>query len=281
MRDRGQPRPKSFYLLFGVFAAYLVFLYGPMFCVFLLSFQGRDGGMSFPMTGVSLHWFQVLFAGSGGEGVGDLHNAFIRSMRLAGLVAVLTVTIAVMAGLAYRRRFPGANFVFYSAIASMVLPGIFVGFGIALLFNLLGYQVQWFTSGIGAQLTWSLPFGLLIMFIVLGRFNPSYEEAATDLGATSWQRFREVILPIILPGVIGILMSAFTSSYEESARTSLTIGSGNTMPMEITGLLTAATSPVLFAVGTVTTVFSFTLVILTLLITLGLAKRREQRVGQH
>ncbi len=280
MRDRGQPRPKSFYLLFGVFAAYLAFLYGPMFCVFLLSFQGRDGGMSFPMTGVSLHWFEVLFAGSGGEGVGDLHNAFVRSMRLAGLVAVLTVTIAVMAGLAFRRRFR-------APISSSIQPSPpwccrhLRRLRHRTSLQLLGYQVQWFTSGIGAQLTWSLPFGLLIMFIVLGRFNPSYEEAATDLGATSWQRFREVILPIILPGVIGILMSAFTSSYEESARTSLTVGSGNTMPMEITGLLTAATSPVLFAVGTVTTVFSFTLVILTLLITLGLAKRREQRVGQH
>jgi putative spermidine/putrescine transport system permease protein len=281
MRERGQPRPNSFYFLFGIFAVYLAFLYGPMICVFILSFQGPTGGMSFPMVGVSTHWFQVLFAGSGGEGVGDIHNSFFRSMRLAGIVAVLTMLIAVSAGLAYRRRFPGSNFVFYSAITSMVLPGIFVGFGIALAFNLLGYKVEWFTSGIGAQLTWSLPFGLLIMFIILGRFNKSYEEAATDLGATSWQRFREVILPIILPGVIGIFMAGFTSSYEEAARTSLNVGTGNTMPMEITGLLTAATSPVLFAIGTVTTLFSFSLVIGTLLIAGYFAKRRRLRAHAH
>lgn len=281
MRERGQPRPRSFYFLFAVFALYLAFLYGPMVCVFILSFQGPTGGMSFPMVGFSTHWFEVLFAGSGGQGVGDLHDSFVRSMRLAAIVAVLTTLIAVSAGMAYRRKFPGSNFVFYSAITSMVLPGIFVGFGIALVFNLLGYQVEWFTSGIGAQLTWSLPFGLLIMFIVLGRFNRSYEEAATDLGATSWQRFREVILPIILPGVIGIFMAGFTSSYEEAARTSLNVGTGNTMPMEITGLLTAATSPVLFAVGTVTTIFSFSLVIGTLLIAMAFAKRRRLRVQAH
>ncbi len=281
MRERGQPRPNSFYFLFGIFALYLAFLYGPMICVFILSFQGPTGGMSFPMVGVSTHWFEVLFAGSGGEGVGDIHNSFFRSMRLASIVAVLTMLIAVAAGLAYRRKFPGANFVFYSAITSMVLPGIFVGFGIALAFNLLGYKVEWFTSGIGAQLTWSLPFGLLIMFIILGRFNKSYEEAATDLGATSWQRFREVILPIILPGVIGIFMAGFTSSYEEAARTSLNVGTGNTMPMEITGLLTAATSPVLFAIGTVTTLFSFSLVIGTLLIAAYFAKRRRLRAHAH
>jgi putative spermidine/putrescine transport system permease protein len=274
MRERGQPRPTSFYLLFGIFAVYLAFLYGPMACVFILSFQGPTGGMSFPMVGFSTHWFEVLFAGRGGEGVGDIHGSFARSMRLAAIVALLTMLIALAAGLAYRRRFPGSNLVFYSAITSMVLPGIFVGFGIALAFNLMGYQVQWFTSGIGAQLTWSLPFGLLIMFIVLGRFNKSYEEAATDLGATSWQRFREVILPIILPGVIGIFMAGFTSSYEEAARTSLNVGTGNTLPMEITGLLTAATSPVLFAIGTVTTLFSFSLVIGTLLAGAYFARRR-------
>jgi putative spermidine/putrescine transport system permease protein len=281
MRERGQPRPSSFYFLFAIFALYLAFLYGPMLCVFILSFQGPTGGMSFPMVGVSTHWFQVLFGGSGGAGVGDIHDSFIRSMRLAAIVATLTVLIAVAAGMAYRRKFPGSNFVFYSAITSMVLPGIFVGFGIALAFNLMGYQVEWFTSGIGAQLTWSLPFGLLIMFIVLGRFNRSYEEAATDLGATSWQRFREVILPIILPGVIGIFMAGFTSSYEEAARTSLNVGTGNTMPMEITGLLTAATSPVLFAVGTVTTLFSFSLVIGTLLLTMAIARRRRLRIRAH
>ncbi|MCF1455028.1 ABC transporter permease [Agrobacterium vitis] len=281
MRERGQPRPASFYLLFSIFALYLAFLYGPMLCVFILSFQGPSGGMSFPMVGFSFHWFQVLLGGAGGEGVGDLHEAFLRSMRLAAIVAALTMTISVAAGMAYRRKFPGANLVFYSAIAAMVLPGIFVGFGIALAFHLLGYKIQWYSSGIGAQLTWSLPFGLLIMFIVMGRFNRSYEEAATDLGATSWQRFSQVILPIILPGVIGILMAGFTSSYEELARTSLNVGSGNTMPMEITGLLTAATSPVLFAIGTLTTAVSFILVIVMLLLAMLLAKRQQSRLQPH
>ena len=80
------------------------------------------------------------------------------------------------------------------------------------------------------------------MFIILGRFDPAFEEAATDLGATPRQRFQYVILPLILPGLIGIAMAGFTSSYEESARAGLNIGTGNTMPMELTGLLGAATT---------------------------------------
>lgn len=274
-------RPLSFYVLSAIFVLFVAFLYGPMACVYILSFQGPEGGMSFPMRGVSTVWFETLFT-AGGRGVGDIHNSFWRSMRMCLIVSVLTMLIAVAAGISFRRRYPGANFVFYSAIASMVVPGIFVGFGIALTLNLLGMRSAWWHSGIGAQLTWSLPFGLLIMFIILGRMDPAFEEAATDLGATARQRFQYVILPLILPGVIGIAMAGFTSSYEESARAGLNIGTGNTMPMELNGLLGAATTPVMFAVGTLTTIFMFTIVIVTLLVIGSIAKRRQIRLAaQH
>ena len=230
--------------------------------------------------GSSLHWFRVLFDGTGGQGVGDIPGAFGRSMRLAAVVALLTTLISVSAGMAFRRRFPGSTFLFYLAIASMVLPGIFVGFGIALGFRMLGLEPAWYSSAIGAQLTWSLPFGLLIMFIVMGRFNPAYEEAATDLGANSRQRFLGVILPIILPGVLGIAVAGFTSSYEEAARTSLNIGSTNTMPMEISMLLTSATSPVLFAIGTLTTLFSFALVLFTAIVAARMVRLRQMKLGR-
>jgi putative spermidine/putrescine transport system permease protein len=204
-------------------------------------------------------------------------NSFRRSVRLAAFVSVLSTVIALSAGMAYRRKFPGSNFVFYSAIAAMVLPGIFIGFGIALTFNLMGWTINWWSSGIGAQLTWSLPFGLLIMFIVLGRFNPAYEEAATDLGANARQRFQMIILPIILPGIVGIFVSSITSSYEENARTQLNVGLGNTMPMEVTGLLTGSSTPVLFAIGTLTSLFMFALILGSVLLMGWMARRRAAR----
>ena len=273
----GRHRSTSFYLLSIAFLLFVLFLYGPMICVYVLSFQGPTGGTSFPMRGVSLEWYKTLF--EGGRGVGDLGNAFWRSMRMCFIVAGLTCVISVAAGMAYRRKFFGSNTIFYTAIISMVVPGIFVGFGIALALSIFGLQSDWWYSGVGAQLTWSLPFGLLIMFIVLGRFNPSYEEAATDLGATSRQRFLYVILPIVLPGVIGITMAGFTSSYDESARSALNMGTGNTMPMELSALLGAATTPAMFAVGTLTTLFMFTLVIVTLIVITHIANRRQVRLN--
>ena len=95
------------------------------------------------------------------------------------------------------------------------------------------------------------------MFAVLGRFDRAYEEAATDLGASGWQRLRHVTLPIVLPGIIGVALFGFTLSYDEFPRTVLTSGSSNTLPLEIWAMTTDVTSPALFALGTVTTVISF------------------------
>jgi putative spermidine/putrescine transport system permease protein len=156
------------------------------------------------------------------------------------------------------------------------MPGLFVGLGIALSFRLLGLPTSWATSGMGAQLTWTLPFGLLIMFAVLGRFNRSYEEAAIDLGATNWQKLKEVTLPMLLPGIIGVALFGFTLSYDEIARTALASGSKNTLPLEIWAMTTNVTSPTLYAVGAVTTIVSF-IVIVVALTSIGAIQRRRSR----
>jgi putative spermidine/putrescine transport system permease protein len=195
------------------------------------------------------------------------------------MVTLLTVVLSVMAGLAFRRRFAGAGVVFYMAIASLIMPGLFVSLGVGLAFQMLDLSPTWYGSALGAQLTWTLPFGLLIMFAVLGRFNRAYEEAASDLGATNWQRLRHVTLPIVLPGIIGVALFGFTLSYDEFPRTVLTSGSANTLPLEIWAMTTDVTSPALFAVGTVTTVVSFIIIALALTSIALIERRRMQRAA--
>jgi len=268
-------RPWTFYVYAAFFALFVLFLYGPMSVIYVLSFQGPNGGLTFPMTGFSFRWFHALIAE---ERTGDIAGAFVRSVSLAVVVAVVTVILSVLAGLGFRRRFPGSAVMFYLAIASLIMPGLFVGLGVALGFQLLGLETNWFTSGLGAQLTWTLPYGLLIMFAVLGRFNRAYEEAATDLGASNWQRTREVTLPILLPGLIGVALFGFTLSYDEFPRTVLTSGSENTLPLEIWAMTTNVTSPALFAVGTVTTVVSFAVIIVALGSIVLIQRRRAGKV---
>jgi putative spermidine/putrescine transport system permease protein len=282
-------RRASFWWLALLFAAFVLFLYGPMLAIFVLSFQGPEGGLTFPLRGVSLHWFRTLW-----EGIGtvDIGGALRRSLALGAVVMVLTVLLSLLAGLAYRKKLPGGSLLFYVVVASLIMPSIIVSLGIGLMFRLFdGALKNWleahapslhegfntllgiYTSGLGAQLTWTLPFGLLIMFAVFNRFNPAYEEAARDLGATPWQSLRHVVLPLIGPSLVGIGMFGFTLSWDEIARSSQALGDFNTLPLELQGLTTTVTTPVIYALATVTTVVSFAVMALTLA-TLWLWRRR-------
>jgi putative spermidine/putrescine transport system permease protein len=245
-----------------------------MITIFVLSFQGPEGGLTFPMRGVSLHWFAKLWEGMG---VVDVAAAFRRSVALGVVVMGATVLLALGAGLAFRKRFAGSGLLFYISVASLIMPSIVVSLGIGLQFRLIdtaaksvlesggmsgllegyGTAMGLFTSALGAHLTWTLPFGLLIMLAVFNRFNPAYEEAASDLGATPWQSFRHVVLPLIAPSLVGIGMFGFTLSWDEIARTSQAIGDVNTLPLELQGLTSTVTTPAIYALGTVTTVVSF------------------------
>jgi putative spermidine/putrescine transport system permease protein len=277
MRTPSGNRPLSFYLLTAFFALFVIFLYGPMMAIYILSFQGPTGGLTFPMRGVSLVWFDALL---GQQRTGDFSGSFWRSIVLAIVVMVLTLAIAVAAGLAFRRRFAGSTLIFYVSIASLVMPGLFVGLGIALVFQVLGLTPSWWISGLGAHLTWTLPFGLLIMFAVFNRFNRSYEEAARDLGASGWQTFTHVILPILSPGLIAVALFGFTLSYDEFARSVLTVGASNTLPLEIYAMTTSVTSPALFALGTLTTAFSFVVIGLAIGAVALIQRRRARGTGK-
>ena len=270
-----EQRSRSFYVLASFFALYVLFLYGPTITIGILSFQGPGGGLTFPMRGVSLHWYDELFQQ---QAVGDIWGAWRRSVALGLMVMATTVVVSVMGGLAFRKRFRGSGVLFYLIITSLTIPSILISLGVGLIFSQSGLDVHWSTSAFGAQLTWTLPFGLLIMFAVFNRFDKSYEEAARDQGASNWQTLRHVVLPIIAPSLIGVALFGFTLSYDEFARTLLTAGSYNTLPLEIFGMTTNVTSPVLYALGTLTTVFSLAVIGICLGFVL-MAQRRRARAG--
>ncbi|KQS97774.1 MULTISPECIES: ABC transporter permease [unclassified Rhizobium] len=270
-----EKRTLEFYVLSAFFALFVLFLYGPLSAVFILSFQGPEGGLTFPLNGVSVHWFFNLFEQ---QAVGDFGASFRRSFTLGLMVMVVNVAVSLLAGLAFRRKFRGSTVLFYLTVASLVVPSIIISLGIGVVFQQFGLKPAWYSSGFGAHLTWTLPFGVLIMFAVFNRFSPAYEEAARDLGATSRQTFRHVVLPMIAPSLIGVGLFGFTLSYDEFARTLMTSGTYNTLPLEIYGMTTNVTTPVLYALGTVTTVFSFSIILLALAIILGL-RRRQAKVA--
>jgi len=270
-------------VLAGYFAAFVMFLYGPMFCMFILSFQSRRGMTNFPrgflkyyyykfiglfgadvteqlssrfVNGINwgLHWWKMLFDP---ELSGELHSALLRSVILALVMMALTAFFSTTLAMAFRRKFRGSGALFYVVMAGLMAPGILVSLGVMLMFKQLGLSTAYYFSGLGVQLIWTLPFGFLVMIAVFNRFDRSLEEAAVDLGANKWSTLREVTLPIIAPGILGAGLFGFTFSFDEFARTLLVSGGENTLPLHIYAMMTVQIEPILYALGTASTVFSW------------------------
>ena len=250
-------------LFSGYYGLFLIFIYGPMIAMFILSFQGRRGGTSFPMRGSSFYWWQKLVEPSV---VGDMQGALLRSLILALIVMVITALFSTMLAMAYRKRFFGSNVLFYTVMAGLMVPGILLSLGLATLMREVGIPAAWWSSALGVHVVWTLPFGFLVMMAVFNRFDVSLEEAARDMGADEWTVFKEITFPLILPGIVAAGLFGFTLSYDEFARTTLLAGEFNTLPLDINASMTQRIRPTLFALGTASTIFSLLMIGLFLVV---------------
>ena len=250
-------------LFSGYYGLFLIFIYGPMIAMFILSFQGRRGGTSFPMRGSSFYWWQKLVEPSV---VGDMQGALLRSLILALIVMVITALFSTMLAMAFRKRFFGSNVLFYTVMSGLMVPGILLSLGLATLMREVGIPAAWWSSALGVHVVWTLPFGFLVMMAVFNRFDVSLEEAARDMGADEWTVFKEVTFPLILPGIVAAGLFGFTLSYDEFARTTLLAGEFNTLPLDINASMTQRIRPTLFALGTASTIFSLLMIGLFLMV---------------
>jgi len=250
-------------LFSGYYGLFLIFIYGPMIAMFILSFQGRRGGTSFPMRGSSFYWWQKLVEPSV---VGDMQGALLRSLILALIVMVITALFSTMLAMAFRKRFFGSNVLFYTVMSGLMVPGILLSLGLATLMREVGIPAAWWSSALGVHVVWTLPFGFLVMMAVFNRFDVSLEEAARDMGADEWTVFKEITFPLILPGIVAAGLFGFTLSYDEFARTTLLAGEFNTLPLDINASMTQRIRPTLFALGTASTIFSLLMIGLFLVI---------------
>lgn len=250
-------------LFSGYYILFLIFIFGPMFAMFVLSFQGRRGSMNFPMRSYGFYWWKKLIEPSA---VGDMQGALLRSLILALVVMVITAVFSTMMAMAFRKKFFGSGLLFYTIMSGIMVPGILVSLGLALVLKVLGITPAWWFTGLGVHVIWTLPFGFLIMMAVFNRFDVQLEEAARDMGASEWTVFKEVTLPLILPGIVAAGLFGFTLSYDEFSRTTLVSGEYNTLPLDIYASFTQRIRPNLYALGTASTIFSILLIALFVII---------------
>lgn len=249
----------SKYLLAVYFVIFLLFLYGPMIVMAVLSLQGSLGSITFPVRGFGFQWWRSLVD----QSVPFSHAAEIRETAsrsfLLGLAAgALVALFALGLSVAFRRRFRGDGLLFYLVLLALMTPGILLSLGTSLFWQALDRLPGLWQTALGTNVVWGIPFGFLVMVAVWNRYDQRVEEAARDLGAGTVRTFREVTLPLIWTGLLGALLFGFTLSWNEYDRTVLVLGSGQaTLPLQIVSqTLASVIRPDLYALGTGTTLVS-------------------------
>jgi putative spermidine/putrescine transport system permease protein len=266
----------------GVYTAlFILFLYGPLVVLAIISFQtGPNGGPQFPIIEWSTYWYQHVFGLTPPSRIAPLpiYEALTRSLTLAFMTMVVSTVLGVMSAQAFRTRFKGSGFVFYLIVLGMMVPGVLVGLGLALVANVIGIDRTWWGTAFVLHVVYTFPFAFLVMLAIFNRFDASVEEAAWSMGVSPFTTFRKVTFPLIFPGVLSAMLFAFTLSYDEFSRTLFASGRELTLPLAIYGTFSIEIHPNIFAFGVLTTLFSFSLLaVYAILMTLSM--RRAKRIA--
>ena len=241
---------------------FIAFLYGPFVVMGILSFQsGPEGGPQFPIREWSTFWYEHVVGLAPPSRIAPLPigEALARSLSLAFATMVVSTVLGTLTAQAFRTKFRGSGAVFYLVVLGMMVPGVLLGLGMALVADQMGIDRTWWGTAFVLHVVYTYPFAFLVMLAIFNRFDRSVEEASWALGVPPGRTFRKVTFPMIFPGVLSAMLFALTLSYDEFPRTLFTGGSDVTMPIAIYGTFAVEIHPNLFAFGILTTLFSFAL----------------------
>jgi spermidine/putrescine transport system permease protein len=233
-------------------AAGYAFLYVPLAIVVLYSFN--DSRLNAEWVGFTLGWYDKLFHND------DMLAAAGNSLVIALVASLVSTLLGTMAGVAmYRYKLKLLPILVLSPIA---IPEILMGVSLLIFFVLLNFTLGLVSVAI-AHIAFCIGFVAIVVRSRLAGMDESLTEAARDLGATPWNAFRYVTLPLIMPGVIAGALMAFTLSIDDFVITFFTAGAGTvTLPLQIYSMIKIAVTPEVNAVSTLLMLLTLALIII-------------------
>jgi spermidine/putrescine transport system permease protein len=237
------------FLLWTYAFGFYVVLYAPLVIILVLSFNVSES-VGLPFHGVTMRWYSEALA------MPDFLTAIGNSFAVGTLVAVIATTLAMLLGLAFRRKWRFKSVVFNMVLLPIAVPGIVGGIILLLFFGYLGMRSSLWTTVLVAHVNYVLPFAFLTLFPRLEGLDASIEEAAMDLGATPLVVFTHVVFPIIRTAFIATALFAFSLSFDEFVRTLFVTGGERTVPLLFWAMISNASSPQIPAMGVIILIIS-------------------------
>ena len=248
----------------------VAFLYIPILVLIFFSFN--DSRSVARWTGFSMEWYLRLFDNE------PLLRAARNSLLIAFVSTVASTAMGTLTALGMDRyRFRLRTSFDAMLYLPIVIPEIVLGISLLLFFNLAFFplleallQVR-LTLGLPtitiAHIAFNIPFVYVIVRARLVGFDRTLEQAAQDLGANEWRTFWRITFPLLLPGILGGALLAFTLSLDDFLVTAFTAGTASpTMPLYIYSLVRRGVTPEINALSTVLLVASMGLIVVSLVL---------------
>jgi spermidine/putrescine transport system permease protein len=233
----------------------LVAIYLPIVCGALAGLS-KSRYFLFPVREYSLDWWQRT--------VDSLEVQILvqNSLKIALVVTLISMVLAFCGALAFARyEWKGRKLYQKLLLLPIFFPQTVLGLALLLWMNALGLNMSWKTAVI-AHLVWIVPVVTLIIAIQVYNYDPSLEEAASDLGADKLLIFREITLPLLWPGIWSGALFAFLLSWGNFPLSLYTSGADSTVPKWLYSKMVAGYSPMVPALGTMSTIAAAALLML-------------------
>ena len=250
--------------MFGTITVLLyVFLYAPI-SVFIL-FAFNDSNTVSVWSGFTLRWFGVALSNDA------LQKAGMNTLLVAFSATIMSVLLSIPAALATVRPGQSSSAPWFLSLVSLPLitPEIVVGISLLSFFTLIGLDLGR-GNIIIAHTVFCLPFAYLPIVSRLRSIDMGILEAADDLYATRWARFRMIVLPLLLPGITSGAMLAFIVSFDNFIVSFIVASAGGTtLPMYIYGMAKTQITPELNALSVIVMMVSLLLLLIAYVTTRG------------
>lgn len=227
------------------------FLYVPLVIVVVYSFN--DSRLNAEWVGFTFDWYRKLAQND------EMIAAAGHSLLIALVASLVSTVLGTMAGVAmHRYRMRVLPVLVLTPIA---IPEILMGVALLIFFVMLNFTLGLVSVAI-AHIAFCIGFVAIVVRARLAGMDESLVEAARDCGATPWQAFTRVTLPLIMPGVVAGALMAFTLSIDDFVITFFTAGAGTvTLPLQIYSMIKIAVTPEVNAVSTLLMLLTLLLIV--------------------
>jgi len=231
----------------------LLFLYLPV--IILIGFSFNASTMGVAWKGFSVQWYENLLADP------SIVEATLNSLIIALISTALSLLLGLGAAIGLeKRRGLRASCMNTLILLPLVIPEILMGVALLMLFVMLQVPLG-FGSIIIGHMVFNLPLTVVILRARLRKFNPAWEDAARDLGATSWNVLTSITLPMLRPAIVGAALLSFTVSLDDFVVTFFVAGPGSTtLPLKVFSMIKTGITPEVNALSAILVVVSMAFV---------------------